>query len=311
MERSRYEIAVILVNYNSSAHTLRCIETIRERTSAERRYQIVVVDNASEPADVAALASLVGEPDVTLVHSRLNTGFSGGNMQGVQVADAEYYFFLNNDCRLLDDCLGVLFAYLEAHADVALCSGEMFDEGMQYASNFGYFPSVGHALLGTGFERMRGRERMHKKRVRYDHALDVDLLAGASMFVRAQAFDAIGGFDTIYFLYCEEEDIALRLRTGGHGVRLVPGARFQHLRGGSTPDDPRYLREFYVSFAHYLRKHHSFVARVAFRAHWVVKNLRKHPALAWYCLCGPELRDSLRHRQRVRTPRWDYAESVP
>ena len=45
------------------------------------------------------------------------------------------------------------------------------------------------------------------------------------MLVRRHAFEAIGGFDEDFFLYCEDTDICRRLRDAGHEIRFEPAAR--------------------------------------------------------------------------------------
>ena len=63
-----------------------------------------------------------------------------------------------------------------------------------------------------------------KRRI-YNEPLQVDLVSGSALFIRATYFHELGGFDTNFFLYCEEEDIALRMRKSNHAVFLVPAAR--------------------------------------------------------------------------------------
>ena len=66
--------AVVVLNFNSAAHTLRCVAAIQ----AESRTPpaIVVVDNASATADRALLAPLAAQ-GISLVQSERNLGFAG------------------------------------------------------------------------------------------------------------------------------------------------------------------------------------------------------------------------------------------
>ena len=142
MAKRKYQVAVILINYNSSRYTLDCVNSIFTRTSSDLHFQIVVIDNDSRPDDHYQLKVLQSKEHIQVFRSKINIGFSGANMMGVQLANADYYYFLNNDCLLIDDCLEKLYSFLEQHPQVANCSGEMFDAALEYSRNFGYFPSL-------------------------------------------------------------------------------------------------------------------------------------------------------------------------
>jgi hypothetical protein len=55
---------------------------------------------------------------------------------------------------------------------------------------------------------------------------------GAAGF-RIDAFRSVGGFDEGFFAYCEDADLALRLRGAGARCALAPGARARHLGSGT------------------------------------------------------------------------------
>ena len=51
MNQKRYDVAAILINYNSSTFSKNCIESILSKTNDLLDYQIIVIDNCSEPED--------------------------------------------------------------------------------------------------------------------------------------------------------------------------------------------------------------------------------------------------------------------
>lgn len=106
-----YDVSVILINYNSSEFTISCVQSIIEKTDKSLNYNIVVVDNSSEIEDYKNLHQLKDIENIQIIRSDLNLGFSCGNMYGVSFTKAKYYFFLNNDCKLLNDCLNILFDF--------------------------------------------------------------------------------------------------------------------------------------------------------------------------------------------------------
>jgi GT2 family glycosyltransferase len=129
------------------------------------------------------------------------------------------------------------------------------------------------------------------------------------MFIRASCFEEIGGFDTNYFLYCEEEDIALRLSRNGYQTYLVPEAKYRHFENKSSTSDNSirlpYLKEFYISFLYYYSKNYSVPYRMAIQTLYFFKLLRKfyknwgYAELAFFVAGGAHLKHSLRFKQKI------------
>lgn len=309
MTSRKFNVAVIIINYNSSAFTIDCIESIRKSTSSGIRYQVVVIDNNSTSKEYEKLSVLQAFSEVTLFRSRFNSGFSGANMMGIQLADADYYYFLNNDTILLNDCLGLLFDFMQAHPHVGNCSGEMFNAKGDYEYNFRYFPTLLLKLTGSSILRLFDPEGYPDKYQRLKTPTRVDLVNGSSMFVRATSFEAIGGFDTHYFLYCEEEDLALRLKRAGFLTYLVPAARYQHFENKSSQSTNAirlpFLKEFYISFLYYYQKNYGIWHRLIIQFLYFFKLVRKfyihrdYVTLAFFVVSGAPMRQSLRFKQKI------------
>ncbi len=306
----RFDVAVVVINYNSSAHTIDCIDSIYEKTRSGVTYQVIVVDNASEPCDYRQLRLGIdaseNRENITLVRSRINLGFSAGNMLGVQVASADYYFFLNNDCVLQNDCIGILYEFCLSHPHAALCSPQLVGSNGEHQPCVGYFPTLLTKVLGNGVRRFSRKIPYFEKRTVFTSAVQVDVVSGSQMFVRASMFDELGGFDTTFFLYLEEEDLALRVHNHGYGAYLVPDALNLHVGGGSTVRTYDIEKEFYISFLHFYRKHYGAPRTVVFTLILFLRLLRKglaNPAklrLAMFVLSGAGLKHSLRHKQTIQ-----------
>ncbi|MGD2054575.1 MAG: glycosyltransferase family 2 protein [Gammaproteobacteria bacterium] len=305
-----YDVAIILINYNSSRHTIECISSILQHTCDELAYGIIIVDNASEEEDFNYLAQYISQlaeqVPLKLFRSRLNTGFAGGNMLGVQFVSARYYFFLNNDCRLQNDCIDILHKFCEAHSDTALCSPQLYQENGSPQPCFDYFPYLITKLFGLGILRLTYGNRYIRRKNRYDEPVQVDVVSGSQMFVRASAFDDIGGLDTNFFLYCEEEDIAFRLARAGHKTYLVPQARNVHIGGGSTVPSFDIRKEFYISFLYFYRKHFGLLKQQLLKVILTLRLLRKslgtpdNLRLALFVAAGAHFRHSLKHKQKLQ-----------
>jgi N-acetylglucosaminyl-diphospho-decaprenol L-rhamnosyltransferase len=60
------------------------------------------------------------------------------------------------------------------------------------------------------------------------HARTPDWVAGMFMVFRSATYARLGGFDTRFFLYCEDVDICARARLHSLRVEVVPAARVTH-----------------------------------------------------------------------------------
>ncbi len=63
---------------------------------------------------------------------------------------------------------------------------------------------------------------------------NAEWVTGAALFIRADLFGRLGGFDERFFMFFEDKDLCLRARDAGYSVRYIAEASLIHLRGGSS-----------------------------------------------------------------------------
>ena len=120
----KYEVAVIVINYNTSDYTQKCIESIFEKTAQNIDFQIVLIDNCSEKTDYLKLKSFVDQlhsDKIQLVRNNINVGFGAGNMLGVHYSNARYLAFVNNDSYLTNDCLSIIIDAMKKDNKMGIC----------------------------------------------------------------------------------------------------------------------------------------------------------------------------------------------
>ncbi len=298
------DTSFITLIYNSSHYTIELIKSIQKFTTIE--YEIIIVDNASQEEDFKSLESFVVEfSNIKLIRNRVNSGFASGNMLGVNSASGEYYFFINNDTKLLNDCGMIMKDYLEVHPNIALATAKVNDEKGKFSSSYKLFPSLSKELLGNSFARKFSKNNFPSNKIQLDIPTLVEVVSGSCMFFRASAFCEIGGFDTAFFLYCEEEDISKRVWNSGKEVVFLPEAEIYHASGGSTQKSFEIEREYYISYKHLIFKHFNSLSALVllclqlfklFRRGFKRKNGWK---LFLFGLCGFSNKNSIRYKQKV------------
>ncbi|MDY0117584.1 MAG: glycosyltransferase family 2 protein [Sulfurimonadaceae bacterium] len=248
------DVSFITINYNSSRYTIELIKSIEQFSTL--KYEIIIVDNASKSEDYNRLEEFSKACDnIKIIKNRINSGFASGNMLGVNYASGNYYFFINNDTKLLNDTSMIMKKYLENYDDIALATAKVTDENNNFSSSYKLFPSLIKELFGNSVARKLNKNIFPSNKITLDIPTEVEVISGSCMFFRADVFCEVGGFDTNFFLYCEEEDISKRVWNSGKKVVFLPEAVIYHTSGGSTVKSYEIEREYYISYKHLIFKH--------------------------------------------------------
>lgn len=230
------DVSFIIVNYNTTALTVQCIESIK-RFTLEQKYEIIVVDNASPDRSIVSITKQF--PDIVLILNPENAGFGQANNIGILRARGKYVFLINSDTYLLNDAVSIFWETLEneAYRKVAVCGADLFYPDGSAQISFGNFPSILEAISTLGFSffyKTYFRERICSGVINYSNEIrDVDYITGADMFIRKEALDKTGAFDPDFFMYFEETELSYRFKKAGYKSILVPEAKIVHIEGGS------------------------------------------------------------------------------
>ena len=303
------EISIVLVNFNSTHHTINCVNSIKELTSENINYEIIVVDNNSKEEDKQKLKDWLDLPeqkDIISIFSNINTGFTGGNMLGVKQSQGKYIYLLNNDCILQNDTLSILYDFMEKNTKVAAVSPKMLNNHKQPTPAFSYMPSALNKWFGNKFMNIINPTKYPDRKKVYEESIKVEVITGASMFLRKSAFEEVGFMDPAYFLYLEEEDLCMKLAKARYDIYHVPEAVIQHLGGESTNRNFDIAKEYYISLCYFLRKYYSPTEQFLIKLRYLLRELFscfRDPTrfkLFRFLLKGAPEKYSLRYKQKSR-----------
>lgn len=292
------QTAIIILNYNSSSFTIDCVKSIQQ-FDYNTDYKIFIYDNGSDISDFEKLKVLKSEK-VELTRNENNLGFAAGNMEASKNIDAEYFFFLNNDTLFYNNVIDPLYNFCKDNNSVGICAPQLFNKDDSLHSTFDYFPTLATKIVGIEFVKLFSKRDFPKKDLIRTDPVKVELVSGSAMFVRKSAFNEINGFDTTFFLYCEEEDLALRMQKNNFNVYLVPTAKVKHIGGGSTGRNLTLEKEFYISFNYFYKKHYGNLKAFLMRLFLFIKIGKKYKKdrlnldLAKFILSNPSTKESMR-----------------
>lgn len=256
-----FDIAIILINYNSSQHSINCINSIVEKTSEDVIYQIIVIDNCSQEEDYLKLKTFFSTThlkNIYLHRSAINSGFGGGNMFGVQFSSAKYLAFINNDTLFKNDCLSIIKEEFETKSYIGIAGAQAYNENDKFMVSLDHFASPSREIIGRGFLELINKKEYPKRKKTYAVPVKVNFVPGSFMFVRSEDFFEVGGFDTNIFLYYEETDLCKRLKNISKDAYLIPSAEFIHFHGASTEKCLAIKKELKISLLYVIRKHYGY-----------------------------------------------------
>jgi GT2 family glycosyltransferase len=198
----------------------------------------LVVDNAS-PDDTAEVAVALGHE---LLRLPKNVGFGAGVMAGLARVETEFAFVLNPDAIPAPGAEAALIAAAARYPDTDILLPRIEDE------------------TGAPFFRHEaGWAARAKRREVPQGDWCAPMFSGAALFLRCDPFVARGGFDPDFFLFYEDDDLALRRWQARTPAVYVADAVVRHAGDGSSAGSPRARRIKDVSFGwsrvHAMRKH--------------------------------------------------------
>ena len=222
-------ISLLIVNYRSAALAADAIRSARAGTSAP--LQVVVVDNSCDPAEAAALRPVA---DV-LIEAERNLGYAGGINLGRKSCSAPVIVVSNPDVSFSTNALDALASVLDertAVAGPALAWDDSHEWHLPPADLNSLGEKIDEVLASRLRSWMRWRDRRRfRKRVAFwslNEITEVRVLSGAVMAIRADDFDALGGFDERFELYFEEIDFLRRIAERHKRIVYVPAAQCRH-----------------------------------------------------------------------------------
>ena len=224
-------VAVVILNWNGRNFLQQFLPSVLASTYTNLR--VIVADNASTDDSVQFVQHTF--PSVELLISKENYGFAKGYNFFLQQVKADYYVLLNSDVEVTANWIEPIIDLMEADKTIAACQPKILS--FHQKDEFEYAGASGGWIDALGYPFSRGRvfDVLEKDNGQYNDATEIFWASGASLFIRAEQFQAMNGFDEFFFAHQEEIDLCWRLQRSGYKIYVCPQSVLYHVGGGTLP----------------------------------------------------------------------------
>ncbi len=247
-------VTIVIPVHGQWAFTERCLRAIAA-SEAQSLAKVLVVDDRS-PDDT--LGHLRRYPWAQVLRLPENVGYTRAVNRGSAGVDTPYLLLLNNDTEPLPGFLNAMLDRMHRDPSIGIV-------GSRLVYGDGTLQEAGSTLWedASGFNYGKGDAAdLHN----YTFSREVDYCSAASLLVRTDIWQRLGGFDERYApAYYEDSDLAFAVRELGMKVVYEPSSVVVHHEGMSHGTD----------LAQGL-KAHQVVNQRAFRDKWR-EVLNEHP----------------------------------
>lgn len=235
-------VAIVILNWNGVKLLEKFLPFIF--SSLYDNFFVVIVDNCSTDNSIAFLEQVY--PRIRIIKNEQNKGFAKGYNDALQLITADYYVLLNSDVEVTKDWLEPAINLMQNDPLIAASQPKV----LSYADKktFEYAGACGGWLDAYGYPFARGRvfDICETDSGQYDSVQQIFWATGACLFVKAEAFHAVGGFDEYFFAHQEEIDLCWRLQLAGYKIFAQPRSTVYHIGGATLPMGDK--RKVYLNF---------------------------------------------------------------
>ena len=235
------KLAIVILNWNGQQLLENFLPSVVKYADGQEVY---VIDNGS--TDTSVLFLKQHYPTIKCIKLIHNIGYAGGYNEGLKHISADVFCLLNSDIEVTKNWLNPIINTFKTEINTAIIQPKILD--YHHKNKFEYAGAGGGYIDQLGYPYCRGRlfETLEEDHGQYNDHKQVFWASGACLFVRANVFNDLGGFDSRFFAHMEEIDLCWRAKNKGLTVTYVGSSTVYHVGGASL--DNSNPKKTYLNF---------------------------------------------------------------
>ena len=250
------KVAISIINYKTPELVVDCLNSVVQEMAELEGIEVFLVDNDSQDESAQIFNHYIENNHckevVHFIQAERNGGFAYGNNLAIQAAMSQkdkpdFIYLLNPDTVLHKHGINHLVNFMHQNSQVGIAGGSLVGPDGEYQGAPRRFPSLFSELETSA--RLGLISRLLDRHVvplpLSEKPFACDWVSGASMMIRREVIESIGGMDEGYFLYFEEVDFCYQTKAAGFEIWYVPDSVITHIEGASTGVNQRKRRGKY------------------------------------------------------------------
>ena len=245
--KKKLNVFIVIVNYKTYPDLNKCLYAIKKQERAEKyTINIVIVDSEYKNAEVKKIKREY--PQVHFILQNESYGVATNYNNGFKKAlsfGADFIFMITPDVFLEKDVLRTLMKHMEVNENLGAVTCKTLLPSKPPTLYF-----VGGKLDPVAFTA--GHIGALEKDIgQFDDIQSTDFLNCALVLIRAEVFNKVGFFESLYFWGYEDIDFTVRIKKAGFDIEVVTKVYAVHAESG-TVEKKSMQRHYYFARNHLL-----------------------------------------------------------
>ena len=209
------KISILMVNYNTEQFIANFLQDLSIQTLTIDNYEIIITNNVQNNIlkDILDDLNLSQKLNIVIIQSEQNIGFGRAMNLASEHAQGQHILIANPDLRMMQtDYLEKLLAQAQIHT-YGIITTQLINDLNEDKSEFYTFEF--HETFGWNNQ--------------------TNWFSGALLLISKAVYQEVAGFDRDFFMYCEDEDLCLRIKKRGYPLIKLNELKIYHKGGASEP----------------------------------------------------------------------------